>query len=162
MKHDTLTREIIRRMTTSVGLYPTRDGTRGLTVPELESPGLSVVYGSEGGRETLLHPVWAGKVEMEGVEVRALGVDLSVDDTNEYMLLIRVGQNPIYAMKLAYDSEDFGLFVTLEGTGWIPANMIVKARSLAGLELLNSFGLLWQPCSEFSDLDEAARVVLEF
>lgn len=167
-----LSREIIKRILANVGIMPLSEfGKSGITLPDFKLDTKFFVHysyeGLESGVDSSIDcPVWAAEGILPGVRVKALCVDLSVDDThgryaNEYVLVLQVDDNPIYGFKLVYDDEDFGDFLIQDGERWILPTILTQMLALVGMEMLVDRGLSWQPLSSYKELYKAMSHMIE-
>ena len=150
---DNLTFEIIKRIVTNVGAVPDEAfGTRGLASSDLLlSKTLSVKYDDGKSSE---HDIYSGKLNIDETELRSLLVNLSIDQTHEFLFVFRYGSMPIHAIKVVYGSPEDS-FIRIyhdEEDKWILPSVYMKARLLGDFERFVSWGLLWNDCKENSDL----------
>lgn len=155
MRNDNLlTKEIIHRIMGNLGLLRFPDlGKVGLSIPELKINRTLPIQYEDGIIEN--RSLWSGEMSLHNSKIRSMFADLSDGDVCEYALSMRVDQNPIYGMKIIFDTEDYGKFVTLEGSKWLPASIALQARALVGVEMMTTFGCAWKACNDFEDLLKA-------
>ncbi len=104
------------------------------------------------------HKIYCGtfKIEKPLTIIRSIVADLSDGDENdhipEYIMLWRMDQYPIYAIRLAFDTTDNGLFLNCTDDEWYEVDVYNKALALAGMERIADVGVLWAPCNKYDDL----------
>jgi hypothetical protein len=155
-----LTREIIKRILGNFGVAPPPDfGKSGLTNVNLRSVKELVISFEE---DVGIHkfPIWTGEAIINSFKLKALIVDLSLDDIYEYALTFRLDDKPIYSLKLIYDDIDQGIFLIQDGENWITPNILVQAQALVGMEIFVSEGILWSPCEMDTYLYDAVSVLI--
>jgi len=158
---DNLTFEILKRVVANVGAAPDAFGIRGLADSNLAlQKTISIRY--DDGIE-FDHSVHAGKLQIGEHELRALLVNLSVDDIYEFLFVFRMGTMPIHAIKVVYNNteESFIKIYHEEKDKWIVPSMHIKARLLSDFEQFVSWGLLWNECKEVSDLYKVVIILVE-
>ena len=159
---DNLTFEIIKRIAADVGAVPDKKtlGTRGLASSELLlHKTLSVRY--DGGK-TLEHDIYSGKLQLGESELKGLLIDLTVDDSYEFLFMFRFDLMPIHSVRVIHDhpEDSFMRIYNSEKETWIVPSLYMIARLLADFERFVSWGFLWDECKDTSDLyDVAVKLV---
>lgn len=157
-----LTKEIIIRIMEGMGItVPPNFGNVGLTQKELLlAKSMPIDYEDQH----VECPIWAGQLNIDSNTVMALFVDFSDWTENEkdtplqeYVLVFRQNKMPIYGLRYTYYDEKFMLF---DGN-WKPISVYLQARALAGMELITTSGLLWNPTLDLEDLYSAAKTLVE-
>lgn len=163
MKNNILTKEIINHIFISVGLSPTSFGKIGLSSKDLMTD--RVIDMSYDDLE-ISHPVYAGEIIIQESKIRALAVDLTLEDCSEFCFIFRMDSYPLHGLRLAYDDEnaedrDTGTFRIFndKNESWIEANVYTQGMALSGIEKITSYGLLWEPCKNIDDLYRAALIL---
>lgn len=161
---DLLTTEIVKRIVADIGAVPGFVGRRGLTDTNFRLVKTIKIKYDDCDRE---HDVYSGKLTLKGEScIKGLLVDLTVDDSNEYLFMFRMDDLPIYAAQISYDPEqEEGSFKKLNikdnNETWEPLGMFNKARMLADFERIVSWGLMWEDCKETQDLFDAAVKLID-
>ena len=154
---DSLTFEMIKRIVADVGAVPDEGfGTRGLASSGLTlQKTLSVRYEDGASFE---HDIYSGKLQLDQSELRGLLVNLSLDDTYEFLFVFRFDAMPMHAIRVIYGSpeDSFIRIYNDEKETWIIPSVAMNAGLLASFEKFVSWGLLWDECKNTSDLYEIA------
>jgi len=154
---DNLTFETIKRITADVGAIPNDSfGIRGLTSEGLLlQKRLSVRYDD---KEVLEHDIYSGKLQLEKSELRALLVNLTVDDEYEFLFVFRFDLMPIHVIRVIYGrpEDSFIRIYNDEKDTWIVPGVAMNAGLLVSFEKFVSWGLLWDECKNTSDLYNVA------
>lgn len=155
---DNLSQEIIKRVLADVGVLPDMLG-KGLTDKAfLLEKRMGISY-DDGIR---YHNVYSGKISFSEAEMRGIVLDLSVEDEPEFMFVFRVDALPIHAVRMTYNAPEVSLhncylrIQNPEKKHWYNPSVELLARILAQFEKIVSYGVLWEECTEVSDLYEAA------
>lgn len=156
-----LTREIVRHVLTSFGVSVTSVTDNSLISHELlTDKKLRIKYEDE---TEIDHLVFAGQLSIgKDAKFKAVAIDLTIEsESPEFCCVFRLEKLPLHGMKLCYDGEDTGLFKIHDETGkaWSDAPIIVQAMILGGVEQVISYGLLWEPLTDFADLYKAAAIL---
>lgn len=160
-----LSREIIKRILSGVGAIPEHFGKCGLTLPEFQLDEKFFVNYDNGDKVGF--SLWAGEGILPNIKIRALLLDLSVENTQEqdatieYALALRVDDKPIYLLRLAYDNEDNGDFLVQDANHWIVPKILVQSWALIGMETIVDQGMVWNPSSSYEDLLQAITKIVE-
>lgn len=174
-----LSREIIKRILFGVGAIPEHFGKCALTLPEFQLDEKFFVRYDNGDK--IGFSLWAGEGILPNMKIRALLLDLSVENTQvpgvvcndpedwkfeheaatEYSLALRVDDKPIYLLRLAYDNEDNGDFLVQDGDRWIVPKILIQSWALIGMETIVDQGMVWNPSSSYEDLLQAIAKIVE-
>lgn len=152
-----LTKEVIRHIFTSFGMTTVNTPNNTLLSKELLTP--KTVKIKYDDNEEFTHSVFAGQLVLsKDSKFRAVIVNLSMDDIQEYCCVFRLDKLPLHGLRLRYDDEDIGAFkIYDEGNkSWMDASIGIQAMILGGIEKIISYGLLWETTSEFNDLYKIA------
>jgi hypothetical protein len=156
-----LTREIVRHILTSFGVSSTSVTDNSLIGHDLlTSKKVRIKYDDEAEID---HLVFAGQLSIgKDAKFKAIAIDLTTEsESPEFCCVFRLENLPLHGLKLCYDDEDTGLFKIHDDTGkaWADAPIVVQAMILGGVEQVVSYGLLWEPLTDFADLYKAAVIL---
>jgi hypothetical protein len=159
---DNLTKEIIKRILANVGATPGKlFGKAGLTENIFK---LDKKFKIEYDDTIAEHDIYGGQIDLDGSKIRAILIDLSIDDVTEFIFMYRYASLAIIAIKYVYDhDEGFPGFVRVFNDSketWINSSMHMKAMALSGFEQITSAGILWQECDDIDDLYQAAITLI--
>lgn len=161
MKNKFLTKEIIRHIFSCFGLGSQITQPVGLIAEELIlKKTINICYDND---EIKKHHIYAGEISFQESKFRALVIDLTLDvEYPEYCLLFRLDSFPLHGLRMSYDEDDWGVFrIFNDKQIWVDAPIAVQSMALNGIERINSYGFLWQPCLQFEDLYQAAIILAE-
>ena len=159
---DTLTYEIIKRIVTDVGAVPDKAfGSRGLASSDLLlQKTLSVRY--EDGKK-YEHNIYSGKIILGESELKGLLIDLSINDSYEFLFVFRFDSMPIHAIRVIYNHQEdsFIRIYNSEKEIWITPSLYMAAKLLADFERFVSWGFLWDEYKNTSDLYDVAVTLVD-
>ncbi len=175
----TITREIIKRFLSDVGVIPEHFGKYGITLLDFKLEEKFPVHYDDGDQVDL--SLWAAEGILSKAKIRVLLIDLSKEDNQppgdvcndpenwkfenkfvtEYALALRVDEKPIYLLRLAYDEEDEGNFLIQDGNSWITPKLLIQLQALIGMETIVDQGMIWSPSSCYEDLLQALTRIVE-
>ena len=93
--------------------------------------------------------LWTAQLQVADSLMRCMICDLSDDKLNEYALVFRLDNLPLYGIRLSDDIEDFGTFkYQVSPSKWIPASTFLQATVLAGIEQLADLPTNWTSCTD--------------
>lgn len=157
MARDILNREIIKKVMQNFGVLPHPNfGKAGISSEDLLiDKSLKL---KDDKNIVTNHKIFAGKIFSKSDIIRSMVADISEVDMSEFIVLFRMDELPIYAIRLAFDNHDYGLFINYlendEEETWYEADVQNKALVLAATERIAHSGILWEPCPEHDDLYE--------
>ncbi len=157
-----LTNEITKRILANVGATPGHlFGKAGLTDPTLK---LDNQIKIECDGVITLHDIYGGSIDLGDVSIRSILINLSIDNSTEFLLLFRYSSLAISAIKYIFDDdEEFPGFIRVfneSNDTWISSSMYMKATALAGFEKITSSGMLWERCEDIEDLYKASLTLI--
>jgi hypothetical protein len=147
-----LQKEIIKKIFANFGIIQGSDfGKFGVT-QFLYSEKLGVEYEDK----TVNHNIFAGECKIQDNVFRVIMVDLSINYP-EFAVVFQLEQFPVHGLILNFapvieDETVFGEFVVAQGEGWKSTNTYIQAQALVGTELLSSYGVMWNSCSNVETL----------
>jgi len=150
-----LTREIIRHIFLLLGLGANNIGI-GLLHPALRMP--QDIFLEYEDKEVLGHPVFAGEITLDSAMLKALVVDLSLENQIERLLLIQYQEKPIYILQMNLSESDPGKFQIYSQNKFLTPNIIMQAQFLIGIEKIIDLGYVWQNIND-SSLEEFLSVI---
>jgi len=155
---ESLTKGIVKRIFANIGVVSGRHfGKAGITEAELlNNRKLTVRYEDKD----INHDIYSGAMAIGESEIRAVLIDLNIDDLQEYLFVFRMDVMPIHSLRVilnpGYDEMVFVRLYDPENDRWADANMYMKAMMLASFEQITSWGILWDKCDNIKDLYDAA------
>lgn len=148
---------MIQRILANVGAVPNSPGVSGLMDKNLLLTRTIKVKYDNGNAD---HNMYVGAISLGKNKIKGLLIDLSIDDSPEFMFVFRMDELPIHVAKVTYDKWDIGetylRIYNSEKKNWMEASIYFKARLLADFERLASHGYLWEDYEDYEDLYEAA------
>lgn len=151
MISDLLSREIIRRIFTDLNIFLSvqTDSSKFRTD--------KTISGKFDDNDTFCYYICAGRLKLgDSTYLNCTYADLSDKRTRcpEFAAVFQLETGPIFGIKLVLDNEDNGIFSVWDQFQWKPLGMHMKAKLLASMELIVSYGYIWEKY-ESPDLTES-------
>lgn len=103
--------------------------------------------------EILNRNVWGVSGKVGNSTIEALLADVSVEtDDPEYVLIFRMDDLSIYALKLSLISDTTGGFVACDNDQWAELSTLMLARLLVGFEQLNELLIDYKILVQYQEL----------
>jgi len=152
-----LNEELAKYIFASIGCVTDKLGTLGLFSEQCKT-NKKIDFESEGNDKFHV-PIYSGKLSFGEFTLKALFVDLTYEHVNEFCLVFRIDENPIYGLKYLSDSSSEETVFKIRGSEefWIEASLATKCKAVIGFESLMSHGIPWQN----SEVDSELRLSLE-
>lgn len=167
-----LTSEIVKRILLDVGatIEIPFNGI-GLTDPNfIIDKKIKIRYNEDREEEARFdrsHNIYSGKLKIGESSLRAILVDLSVNEMKEFLFLFKMDNLPCHAIRLYYDIEDIDYidlnFIKIFNESnevWADTSIYMQSMILSNFEKFVSYGLLWENNKEYKDLYKLALTLI--
>lgn len=167
-----LTSEIARRILLDIGAATSSSfGKVGLTDSNfIIDKKIKIRYNSDKTEDMRFdkeHNIYAGRLKVSTSYLRAILIDLSIDNIKEYLFVFRFDNLPVHAIKYHQDKDDID-FIDLnyirifndKKESWINTSIYMQSMLLENFERFVSFGLLWEDCKDYKDLYKLALTLI--
>lgn len=149
--NDIFNREIIRHILGNLGMVPPPNfGKVGISTEEFkQQKTLLLEFESRGSRmETIKFPLWGGKIESSGAKLNVLATDLFDENYHEFVVVFQTNGETMHGIKHNFDEQaNLAGFFMFDGVVWKNVSTITKLKVCLGFELLNDWGLTWEPAN---------------
>ena len=100
--------------------------------------------------------LWAGQLQVADSLIRCMICSLGTDDLNEFALIFKLNNNPLYGIKLSNDNSDNGIFNYQISPGkLVQCAIILQANVLVGVERISELTVFWtKPIDDINPLRE--------
>lgn len=158
-----LTTEIIKRILGNLGIVPNNFGKVGITTKEFLKKE-TINLKDEISNNIDYINLYAGEINISSTEkIKAACLNLSDNNINEFILVFRMINLPIYGLKLIFDNIDCGLFLIADDNlKWSNTNILNQSQILTGIEHITQEGLIWNSSNDYLDLYQAIKNIIEF
>ena len=141
-----LNRELLKRVFGNLGAVPGPNfGRVGITLNDFLFNKQITMLDEDNSKYDCL--IWMGETKI-GSTYRVALTNLNTVDEPEFILLFKIENDSPLGLRLIWDENDFGSFMSLNNKFWHPVSMLRKLNFTAGIELLTQEGAGWYPCQD--------------
>lgn len=148
-----LSRELAKSILGNLGAVP--NSVVGLQDPFLIT-GQTIEIVQEDGQVTK-HDIFAG----HAYELNGAMVNIGLDNEPEIVLVLDILEVGLFGLRFDwFNDSDAGVFLSHDGTLWVPMTMAQKLKLTYSFEVLVQEGLLWLPAHEPTKAKELLKKLL--
>jgi hypothetical protein len=151
-----LKKEIIKHIFNNFGLFKTPETKFALTNTLRDDSFLldkRIIFLGEEDKK-IQNKCWAVISELGKSKMKVLIADIT-DDIEEFAIIMKMDNFPIYALRLSSDSSDAGHLMIKTDKKWIDTSTAIQARCLFGIEGIADTYLEWKKLIDYQELYDA-------